>query len=167
MSRSNEDANLDNIFVTFTQKQQVYADSFEDGLGDWAEDSQNDWFCSSQRAADGNRSAEVDGSATDATLVSPEIALNGYGDATVGFCWYIESGLESGEDLGFDVSTGGGQTWIEKARLKGNVDTESTWHDVRIDLPGVDRLMLRFRGKMSGSSEDANIDNVFVTFSTK
>jgi hypothetical protein len=47
------------------------------------------------------------------------------------------------------------------------VDTESTWHDVRIDLPGVDRLMLRFRGKMSGSSEDANIDNVFVTFSTK
>ncbi len=167
MSGSAEDANIDNVFVTFSPKQQVFADSFEDGLGDWVEDSQNDWFGSSQRAADGNRSAEVDGSATDATLVSPEIALNGYGDATVGFSWYIESGLDSGEYLGFDVSTDGGQTWTEKARLKGNVDQESTWQDVRIDLPGVDRLMLRFRGKMSGSSEDANIDSVFVTFSPK
>ncbi len=167
MSGSAEDANIDNVFVTFSPKQQVFADSFEDGLGDWVEDSQNDWFGSSQRAADGNRSAEVDGSATDATLVSPEIALNGYGDATVGFSWYIESGLDSGEYLGFDVSTDGGQTWIEKARLKGNVDQESTWHDVRIDLPGVDSLMLRFRGKMSGSAEDANIDKVFVTFSPK
>ena len=47
----------------------VFADSFEagGGTGDWAgywvEDSQNDWFRSTQRATDGGFSAEVDGSA--------------------------------------------------------------------------------------------------------
>ena len=48
----------------------LFADSFEAGQwnGNWVEDSQNDWFTSSQRSTDGNYSAEVDGYANDATL---------------------------------------------------------------------------------------------------
>ena len=48
----------------------VFEDSFEVGEwnGNWAENSQNDWFRNTQRASDGSWSAEVDGRATDATL---------------------------------------------------------------------------------------------------
>ena len=49
----------------------VFADSFENGEWDskWTEDSQYDWFDSTQRATDGSYSAEVDGRATDAVEV--------------------------------------------------------------------------------------------------
>ena len=57
-----------------------------------------------------------------------------------------------------------GTAWDEAARLKGNVDPENVWHDEVTDLS--DYLMgdfkLRFRGKMSLSSEDANVDVVRI-----
>ena len=48
----------------------LLAESFENGQwgGAWVEDSQNDWFTSSQRASDGAASAEIDGWASNATL---------------------------------------------------------------------------------------------------
>ena len=51
----------------------LFSGSFENGQwnGQWVEDSQNDWFTSTQRATDGSYSAEVDGRATDATLTAP------------------------------------------------------------------------------------------------
>ena len=46
------------------------------------EDSQNDWFTSTQRETDGSYSAEVDGRATDATLtLANSVDLSPYGSA--------------------------------------------------------------------------------------
>ena len=143
---------------------EVFSDSFEvsEWNGLWTEDSQNDWFRSTQRATNGNFSAEVDGLASDASLISQSIGLSGKTNATITFSWYIESGLDAGEYLAFDVSGNGGSSWTEKARLKGDVDPENTWHNVSMDVTGASALKLRFRGKMSLSSEDANLDRVRV-----
>jgi len=143
--------------------QLVFAAGFEDGLGDWVEDAQDDWFSSSLRARDLGRSAQVDGNADDAALVSPEIDLLGATHATIAFSWYIESGLDSGEYLSFDYSSDGGLSWVEAARLRGNVDQESTWHNERVEVQGADTIRLRFRGRMSKASEDGNVDDVSVT----
>jgi hypothetical protein len=156
------------FYVTVTEAPSnnvVFSDSFESGTGYWSEDSQNDWFSSTQRAADGSRSAEVDGYASDAQLISPDIDLNGRPDAAIDFSWLIESGVDSGEYVAFDVSLDGGSSWTEMARLRGNVDQENTWHSVHAQLNDIPALRLRFRGKMSRSSEDANVDNVVVTAS--
>ncbi|TFH46314.1 MAG: PKD domain-containing protein [ANME-2 cluster archaeon] len=143
----------------------VFQDNFEGGFGNWMQDRQNDWFVSTQRATDGTNSAEVDGRASNAKLTSITIDLQGKTDATITFSWYIESGLDSGEYLAFNVSTDGGTTWVEEARLEGNVDTENVWHAESIDLTGIDDLRIQFRGKMSSSSEAANVDMVMVTAS--
>ncbi len=142
----------------------VFSDSFEDGnLGpEWTQDARNDWFVSPQRAFDGAHSAEVDGSASNAKLISIPIDLQGRTNATITFSWYIESGLDKGEYLAFDVSTNGINSWVEKARLRGNIDPENTWQSVSIDLVGISNLKIQFRGKMSGSDEDANVDMVGV-----
>ncbi|MCJ7789365.1 MAG: S8 family serine peptidase [Candidatus Atribacteria bacterium] len=143
----------------------VFEDSFEvsEWNGLWTEDSQNDWFRSTQRAINGTYSAEVDGRASNARLISIPIDLQGRTNATITFSWYIESSLDKGEYLAFDVSTDGGNTWVEKATLKGNIDSEDTWHSVvSIDLVGISNLKIQFRGKMSGSDEDANVDLVKV-----
>ena len=108
--------------------------------------------------------AEVDGSATDAQLISPIINLQGRIDTYISFSWFIKTELDSGEYLAFDISQDGGTTWIELRRLDGNVGPENTWRDEILD--GVwgpaGTMRLRFRGKMSGVEEDAYIDNVRV-----
>jgi hypothetical protein len=86
--------------------------------------------------------------------------LHGKQNATITFWWYIESGLDAGEYLAFDVSTNG--TWLEKARLRGNVDTEDAWHNMSIDVTGINNIRIRFRATMSGSTEDAYVDVVKV-----
>jgi PKD repeat protein len=143
----------------------VFYDGFENGAWDglWTEDSQDDWFTSTQRSTSGSYSAEVDGSANNAELVSIPINLQGRTSATIGFDWYIEKGLDSGEYLAFDVSTDDGATWVEKAKLAGNVDQENTWHQIQIELNGIAALQMRFRGKMSRGNEDADVDEVSVT----
>jgi len=143
---------------------QVFYDSFEVSEWNelWAEDNQRDWSRSRQRATDGSRSAEVDGSASDASLTSIPIDLQARSNARITFDWLIESGLDSGEYLDFRVSTDGGSSWTPLASLKGNVDSEDTWHPVAVELTGISQLRLQFRGKMSDSSEDANVDNVKV-----
>ncbi len=63
----------------------LFADSFEHGQwnGLWVEDSQNDWFTSTQRKTDGSYSAEVDGSASNATItIAAPINLTPYGSAS-------------------------------------------------------------------------------------
>ena len=142
----------------------VFKDSFEisEWNGLWTEDKQNDWFRSTQRAVDGKYSAEVDGLAADAKLTSIAIDLQGRTNATISFSWYIESGLDAGEYLAFDVSTNGGISWVEKAKLNGNVDPENTWHNASINLTGINSLKIQFRGKMSDATEDANVDMVKV-----
>ena len=158
----------DTAVVTVTESGgeiEVFFDSFEvsEWNGLWSEDHQNDWFRSHRRFVDGIFSAEVDGSANDAKLTSIPIDLQGRSNATINFSWYIKNKLDHGEYLAFDVSTNGGSSWTEKSRLRGNVDQEHIWHDVQIDLMGIDNLMIRFRGEMSESYEDANVDNVRVT----
>jgi hypothetical protein len=46
--------------------------------------------------------------------------------------------------------------------LRGNVDPENTWHNVTVDLTSISQLKIRFRGTMSDSTEDANVDDVRV-----
>ena len=98
-------------------------------------------------------------------FVSSTLNLQGKTNTTISFAWYIESGLDAGEYIAFDVSTNGGATWSEYARLRGNVDTENTWHVKSLDVPGItgNSIKIRFRGTMSLSSEDAFVDAVRVT----
>ncbi len=157
----------DTVIVSVTEAPAeiaVFEDSFEinEWNGLWTEDSQNDWFRSTQRAINGNYSAEVDGRASNAKLTSIPINLQSRTNAAISFSWYIENGLDLGEYLAFDVSTDGGTTWVEKARLKGNVDPENIWHTVSIDLTGINNLRIQFRGTMSDATEDANVDMVKV-----
>ena len=74
----------------------------------------------------------------------------------------IESGLDTNEYIAMDVSFNGGSTWTEKARLRGNVDAEGVWRSESTEVNGISNLRIRFRGRMSHSSEDANVDNVQV-----
>lgn len=142
----------------------LFADSFEHGQWNnlWVEDRQNDWFTSTQRSTDGNYAAEVDGRATDATItVAAPLNLTPYDSAELTFDWLIESGLDSGEYLALDFFNGAG--WQEVAKLSGNVDTENIWHEGAKTVDGeylVNNFQFRFRAKMSGSDEDANVDNV-------
>ena len=78
---------------------EVFRDSFEIGEwnGLWTEDRQNDWFRSTQRATDGSYSAEIDGRASDASLTSTAIDLQGRTSARITFDWLIEKGLDAGE----------------------------------------------------------------------
>jgi len=158
--------------VGFVEPTVVFADSFElgnnsnDWAGNWVEDSQNDWFRSTQRATDGTRSAEVDGSATDATLtLATPLDLSGYSSAELTFDWLIESSFDGGEYLSLDVSSNGGASWqMDMRRLSGNVDLENVWHSETVDLtPYISsHLLVRFRSKVSSSSEDADVDNVQI-----
>ena len=132
-------------------------------MANWVQDGQNDWLCSTQRAVEGSHSAEVDGWAGDATLtVKDDINLSGTSQATLTFSWLIESGLDTGEYLALDLWNG--TTWVEAAKLRGNVDPENVWHDEVIDLSDylIGDFKLRFRGKMSLSREDANVDVVRI-----
>ena len=104
----------------------------------------------------------MDGYASNAQLISVPINLQGKTSTSITFSWFIESGLDTGEYVAFDVSTDGGATWTELARLRGNVDPENVGHNAAFDLTGISALQLRFRGTMSGSSEDANVDMVRV-----
>ena len=141
---------------------QAFVDSFESGIASWTQDTQRDWFSSTQRASNGTRSAEVDGSANNSTFVSPSINLSNFTQATITFSWFIERGLDTGEYMAFDISTNGGVTWTEQARLRGNQDPENSWRTVSISTSGGGQIVLRFRGKMSDPTEDANVDNVQV-----
>lgn len=146
----------------------LFADSFESGAwnGNWVEDSQSDWFISSQRETDGNYSAEVDGRANDATLtLSTPLDLRGYASAEMTFNWYIESGFDWGEYLALDISSDGGNTWQNDVRrLNGNYDAENTWLSETVDLKNFasSELLIRFRSYVSRSNEDANVDNVTI-----
>lgn len=143
---------------------EVFADSFEisEWNGLWTEDSQNDWFRSAQRATSGTRSAEVDGLANNALVTSIPINLQGKSSAAITFSWFIESSLDTGEYIAFETSTDNGLTWVEKARISGNVSSENVWQNVSVNLTSINNLRIRFKGKMSDSTEDANVDNVIV-----
>ena len=150
----------------------LFTDSFESGAnsndwaGAWVEDSQNDWFRSSQRVTEGTVSAEVDGYASNATLtMANAIDLSGYDSAELTFDWLIESGFDGGEYLSLDVSSNGGTSWqTDVRRLSGNVDAENTWHNETVDLTpyASSNLLIRFRSLVSRSNEDANVDNVKI-----
>ena len=146
----------------------LFQDSFEisEWNGLWVEDVQNDWQLSTQRATQGIRSAEVDGSATNATLsMAQSVNLSGYASRELTFDWLIESGFDAGEYLVLDISTNGGSTWTQNVRrLDGNVSTENVWRNEVVDLTdyATTSFKIRFRSSVSDSTEDANVDNVKI-----
>ena len=145
----------------------LFFDSFENRtFNKWVQDKQKDWFVSTQRATDGRRSAEVDGSANDATLttVAP-INLSARTSATLTFSWYIESSWDSGEYIRLDLFYDG--TWHTTAYsingASGTGSQENKWIDVSITLDPVaftSDFMIRFTAKVSDPTEDGNLDNV-------
>lgn len=143
----------------------VFADSFEVGEwnGIWVEDSQNDWFRSSQRSTDGTRSAEVAGNTNNAALtMASGVDLTPYTFAELSFSWYIASSFDNNEYLAVDVYNG---HWREVARLRGNVDQEGVWHHETIQLGGTDLVSdfkIRFRAKANDSTEHGNVDHVRI-----
>jgi hypothetical protein len=147
----------------------VFSDSFESKTfaAHWTQDGQGAWQSSLQRAKPGRRSAEADGPARDAALISAPIHTRGARSASITFVWFIETSLDTGEYLAFDISLDGGSTWSEGARLRANLDPENRWRTVSLalDLSGLtapDALRLRIRASMSDAVEDANVDNVRV-----
>jgi hypothetical protein len=148
--------------------QTLFEDSFElsQWNGKWVQDSQNDWFQSTQRSTTGSNSAEVDGSANNATLTTANVIdLSGMQSATLTFDWLIESGFDSGEYLSLDISTNGGASWTQDVRrLNGNVSTEDVWRSETVDLTPYksSQLKIRYRSTVSASDEDANVDNVRI-----
>ena len=160
--------NIATAFVTVAEKPSeiaVFFDSFEssaDWSANWSQDYQDDWRRRTARRYDGSYSAEVDGRATNAQLISTDIDLQGRTNATIAFWWFIEWGLDYGEYLAFDVSTDGGNSWTPEAGLDGNFDRENTWHYAEIELMDISSLRIRFRGTMSNSQEDAYVDMVEV-----
>ncbi len=147
-----------------------FSDSFEVSEWNslWVEDAQNDWFRSSQRARDGVRSAEVDGSAKNATItMANTINLAGKIGATLNFSWFIESNWDSNEYICLDIfSNGVWNNGVPKTErcLDGNFDTENVWHDVSLSLSSylTSDFKIRFRAKVSDSSEDGNVDKVVI-----
>ncbi|MCS7466570.1 hypothetical protein NZK35_07935 [Stieleria sp. ICT_E10.1] len=91
---------------------------------------------STQRATDGNVSAEVDGRASDSTLtMSSPVDLTSYDSAESSFDWLIESRFDSGEYLAMDISSNGGSSWQTNVlRLNGNLSQENTWYNETVDL---------------------------------
>jgi PKD repeat protein len=149
----------------------VFQDSFEEWLGNWVQDSQNDWFVSTQRATDGSYSAEVDGRATDATLTANAIDLSGRTNATLTFDWFIEGSWDDGEYIKLEISNNSGTSWTEMDSIDGTSRTysgldENMWISGEIPL-GDDYMgpnfMIRFKVKVSSSFEDGNVDNVKIT----
>lgn len=141
---------------------ELFFDGFENGIGSWTQDSQDDWQGRRRNAYSGNSAAEVDGSASDALLISPNFSLSTPTGVRVSFVWFIERQFDRGEYLALDISTDGGATWQDYAELLGDVDTEDVWHAESITLSDVSEVQIRFRALVSSSIEDAYLDDVLI-----
>lgn len=145
-----------------------FSDSFENSLVNWTQDSQNDWFVSNQRRTLGSYSAEVDGSATDATLtLKNSINLSGKTGANLSFSWFIEGNWDTGEYIKVDIFNG--SSWINVASIAGTSGTnsgsdENHWinRDISLSSYMVQNFKLRLRATVSSNLEDGNIDNVKI-----
>lgn len=174
--RDDDDAesNVALVSIVVEQGQILFEDSFEGFADAWTQDNQGDWFLSSQRATDGIYSLEVDGRANNATVELIEgVDISAYSKALLTFDWLIERGFDKGEYLTLDVSGDGGASWaLDVRQLRGNESEENVWNpgygvgeSTRVDLSewieSTD-LKVRFRSSVSGSREDANVDNVKI-----
>lgn len=143
----------------------LLSEGFENSLGNWTQDNQRDWKVSSRNSYTGGYSAEIDGRTTNGTILSPTLQAHGK-NIRISFSWFIDDSLDQNEYLAFDISTDGGTTWTEYRRLRGNQDLEGTWLHNTVELNHASLLKLRFRGNISGATEDAYIDAILIeTFS--
>ena len=117
---------------------------------------------------DGDRSAEVPPGgaqlgAQDATLtLKHPINLSEISGAALSFSWFIEQ-IPCYRQGYLALDLWNGTSWIEAAKLRGNVDQEGIWHNEEIDLSpySIGDFKLRFRGTMP-SSWRANVDVVRI-----
>lgn len=144
----------------------LFEDSFEEGMwnGKWVGDDYGVWFRSSQRATDGNFSAEADGFAYyDSLTVAGSFDLSNFEEATLSFDWLIESGFDSGEWLRVEFFDGEDWSAAPLGYIRGNDDPENTWIAREFELSSrylVDGFRFRFTADVSNSREDGNVDNV-------
>jgi thermitase len=166
-------SNLATVSISVTQPVPVvlFSDSFEDAtFNKWVQVNQRDWSVSTQRATDGRRSAEIDGLATNATLsMKNSLNLIGKTNSTLSFSWYLESSWDAGEYIQLELFYSG--TWHATTySINGATGTgpqENKWMTVTIALDKTSfggsmpmDFKVRFKAKVSDSSEDGNIDNV-------
>ncbi|NUQ63494.1 MAG: S8 family serine peptidase [Pirellulales bacterium] len=143
-----------------------FSDSFElsEWNGLWVEDSQNDWFRSNQRAADGSRSAEIDGAARGATLtMARPLDLGGAVAATLTYSWFVEGNWDSEDSIALDIYAGA--KWrLDVRTLRGDTAAENVWIEESVDLTSylAGDFRLRFRAAVNDAREDGNVDNVKI-----
>ena len=164
-----DNVNPGDISLTNQDNEPPQVELFYDGFevaewnGLWVEDSQNDWFRSTQRATDGVRSAEVDGLATNATLTLVNaIDTTPYSSVILTFDWFMESSFDPGEFLVLEVFRNG--NWTEVIALDGGLSSDKdSWKSESRNLKDYGAsVLVRFRSTVSGSAEDANVDNVRI-----
>jgi len=142
---------------------QVFFEDFEDGtLNKWVNDGA--WVSSTQNAKDGSRSAEIDGPVGNHCLtLKGALDLSEATVATLSFWWLIESGFDYDDWIALDCWDG--DSWVEKAIVRGDYDPENTWLHKEIDLANFlfSTFKFRFRATVSLSLEDGYVDLIEVT----
>ncbi len=146
---------------------QVFFDDFETNnfADNWVQDSQNDWFRSSQRSRNyGSYSAEVDGYTNNGYIqLANSLDLRGAGKAILSYSWFIETNWDNGESICLDIYDGSWHTSINC--VQGNVN-EGYWIDNSMNLDNynmVNGFNIRFRATVSSSAEDGDVDLVNIT----
>ncbi|HIN39668.1 MAG TPA: hypothetical protein EYM84_05295, partial [Flavobacteriales bacterium] len=153
-----------------------YQESFEDGLGDWIQDADDDmdWINQTGQtptagtgpssAVDGQRYMYIESSYPNhpyktAGLISPCISL-GF-DSEIRFQYHMFGSNTGG--LSVDVSTDYGLTWMQLWGIAG--DQGNIWHTAVIDLADFanDVIKLKIQG-ITGADDksDIAIDNISI-----
>ncbi|RLG20182.1 hypothetical protein DRN74_05905, partial [Candidatus Micrarchaeota archaeon] len=162
---NNSAAPVPSYSVNFTK--QLFFDDFETSnfASNWIQDSQNDWFRSSQRSRNyGSWSVEVDGYTSNSYIqLANPLDLRGAGKAILTYSWFIETNWDSGESICLDIYDGSWHTSIDC--VQGDVE-EGYWIDEYIDLSSynmINGFNIKYRATVSSSVEDGDIDLVNIT----
>ncbi len=148
----------------------LFADSFEDGSssnewnGKWIESGDDgDWFRSTQRATDGNWSAELDWVRRDLELAQA-LDLTNYTNVVLEFSWLIEEPARTWDRVTLDLSADNGASWQTVAGLQGDSSSaEDVWHDRAVPIHSnylTSEFKFRFSGNVGRKQADVNVDNV-------
>jgi len=160
-----------------------FSDDVENGDNGWAADglwhitehryesSSHSWYYGQEVSRDYDTGSQNSGS-----LVSPDINLCGFTNATLSFRSWYETEDKSGRDHDtydckyVDISTNGGITWTQLCQITLPPPDMRTWRKIQIDLPSSyvgQTIKIRFRFNTQDSQHNKNegwyIDDVTVS----
>ncbi len=159
------------LCVSFVSAETLFSDDFESGLGEWTESVEYDWTTEYPAEKQvpghttGNDVAHADNCDTGCYLtLTDAIDLSDYEDVTLEFYRYVDKALDSGEYL--KVEAYDGSSWNQIYYWTHGSGDDDTWHLESWDVPVgylSEDFKVRYIAKMSGSREDAEIDDVELT----